>query len=174
MCLPKHMWLVRWIWFHCNILWTWSLSPHFVVLDRNLKTINKVCLTMSVPYLFIIQSPLWRRLIKLLTWCDDIDIQCKREGFVQKIKDEEGEGCNIHGSLEVNKVAGNFHLAPGKSFRHANVLLHDLLSLEQENYNVRSHSFFNFFLIKKIVYFEFLFSWVFFFPHLFCNIYYAD
>ncbi|KAI8526149.1 hypothetical protein RHMOL_Rhmol13G0286400 [Rhododendron molle] len=44
------------------------------------------------------------------------DIQCKREGFVQKIKDEEGEGCYIHGSLEVNKVAGNFHLALGKSF----------------------------------------------------------
>lgn len=79
---------------------------------------------------------------QLLTWYDDTDIQCKREGFVQKIKDEEGEGCNIHGSLEVNKVAGNFHLAPGKSFRHANVLLHDLLSLQQENYNVRSHSFF--------------------------------
>lgn len=70
-----------------------------------------------------------------LTNVDLID-QCKREGFVQKIKDEEGEGCNIHGSLEVNKVAGNFHLVPGKSFYHANVLLHDMLSFQQDNYNI--------------------------------------
>ncbi|BBH09162.1 Endoplasmic reticulum vesicle transporter protein [Prunus dulcis] len=40
-----------------------------------------------------------------LTNADMID-QCKREGFIQKIKDEDGEGCNIEGSLEVNKVAG--------------------------------------------------------------------
>ncbi|KAI3770213.1 hypothetical protein L6452_01338 [Arctium lappa] len=48
-----------------------------------------------------------------LTNPDLID-QCKREGFAQKIKDEEGEGCNIYGSLEVNKVAGIFHFI--KSF----------------------------------------------------------
>nr|CAD1833155.1 unnamed protein product [Ananas comosus var. bracteatus] len=44
----------------------------------------------------------------------DLIDQCMREGFIQKIKDEQGEGCNIHGFLEVNKVAGNFHFAPGK------------------------------------------------------------
>jgi len=36
------------------------------------------------------------------------------------------EGCNVAGSLRVNKVAGNFHLAPGKSFQQNNIHLHDL------------------------------------------------
>uniref|UniRef100_A0A5B6ZLB4 Putative endoplasmic reticulum-Golgi intermediate compartment protein 3-like n=1 Tax=Davidia involucrata TaxID=16924 RepID=A0A5B6ZLB4_DAVIN len=62
--------------------------------------------------------------------------QCQREGFIQKIKDEEGEGCNIHGSLEVNKVAGNFHFAPGKSFHQSNVHVHDLLAFQKDTYNI--------------------------------------
>ncbi|XP_059653327.1 uncharacterized protein LOC132300320 [Cornus florida] len=69
-----------------------------------------------------------------MTNIDLID-QCKREGFVQKIKDEEGEGCNIHGSLEVNKVAGNFHFATGKSFHQSN-FLQDLLAFQQDKYNI--------------------------------------
>lgn len=63
-------------------------------------------------------------------------MQCKREGFLQKIKEEDGEGCNIHGFLEVNKVAGNFHFAPGKSFHQANVHVHDLLVFEKDSFNV--------------------------------------
>lgn len=62
--------------------------------------------------------------------------QCKREGFLQRIKDEEGEGCNIYGFLEVNKVAGNFHFAPGKSFQQANVHVHDLLPFGKDSFNV--------------------------------------
>lgn len=53
------------------------------------------------------------------------------------MKDEEGEGCNIHGSLEVNKVAGNFHFATGKSFHHSSMNLLDLIALQTESYNVR-------------------------------------
>ncbi len=30
--------------------------------------------------------------------------QCKREGWEEKIKEEEGEGCRVYGYLEVNKV----------------------------------------------------------------------
>lgn len=63
--------------------------------------------------------------------------QCKREGFIQKIKDEDGEGCNIEGSLEVNKVAGNFHFAPGKSFHQADIFVQDLLAFQTFSYNVR-------------------------------------
>ncbi|KAK4740861.1 hypothetical protein SAY87_024449 [Trapa incisa] len=66
---------------------------------------------------------------------DEID-QCKREGFLQRIKDEEGEGCNIYGFLEVNKVAGNFHFAPGKSFQQANVHMHDLLAFQKDSFNI--------------------------------------
>lgn len=68
-----------------------------------------------------------------------IDVQCKREGFLQKIKDEEGEGCNIYGFLEVNKVAGNFHFAPGKSFQQSNVHVHDLLAFQKDSFNVRDN-----------------------------------
>ncbi|KAG5544302.1 hypothetical protein RHGRI_016898 [Rhododendron griersonianum] len=64
----------------------------------------------------------------------DLIDQCKREGFLQRIKDEDGEGCNIYGFLEVNKVAGNFHFAPGKSFDHAGVHMHDLLAFQKDKY----------------------------------------
>ncbi|KAL8523472.1 hypothetical protein ACS0TY_013434 [Phlomoides rotata] len=66
---------------------------------------------------------------------DEID-QCKREGFLQKIKDEDGEGCNIYGFLDVNKVAGNFHFAPGKSFQQSNVHVHDLLAFQKDSFNL--------------------------------------
>lgn len=52
------------------------------------------------------------------------------------IKAEEGEGCNMYGFLEVNKVAGNFHFAPGKSFQQSNVHVHDLLTFQKDSYNI--------------------------------------
>lgn len=61
--------------------------------------------------------------------------QCKREGFVQRVKDEQGEGCNIHGFVDVNKVAGNFHFAPGKGLPQFN-FLQDLFNIQAENYNI--------------------------------------
>jgi len=60
---------------------------------------------------------------------------------VQRVKDEEGEGCNIQGSLEVNKVAGNFHFATGKSFLQSAIFLADLLALQDNHYNVRLNYF---------------------------------
>uniref|UniRef100_A0A674N7W2 Endoplasmic reticulum-Golgi intermediate compartment protein n=1 Tax=Takifugu rubripes TaxID=31033 RepID=A0A674N7W2_TAKRU len=47
--------------------------------------------------------------------------QCKREGFTQKMQEQKNEGCQVYGVLEVNKVAGNFHFAPGKSFQQSHV-----------------------------------------------------
>ncbi|RZC76120.1 hypothetical protein C5167_000308 [Papaver somniferum] len=67
--------------------------------------------------------------------CHPINL-CKREGLFQQIKDEEGEGCNIYGFLEVNKVAGNFHFAPGKSFHQSNVHVQDLLAFQKDSYNI--------------------------------------
>lgn len=64
-------------------------------------------------------------------------VQCKREGYLQKVKEEKGEGCNLHGFLEVNKVAGNFHFSPGKGFHLSSFNLFDLLEFQQEDYNVR-------------------------------------
>ncbi|PWA40563.1 endoplasmic reticulum-Golgi intermediate compartment protein 3 [Artemisia annua] len=49
---------------------------------------------------------------------DSID-QCKREGFLQSIKDEACQGCKIYGFLDVNKLAANFHFAQEKSFQES-------------------------------------------------------
>lgn len=43
----------------------------------------------------------------------------------------------MYGSLEVNKVAGNFHFAPGKSFHLSNAHVLELLAFQMDNYNVR-------------------------------------
>lgn len=42
--------------------------------------------------------------------------QCIREGYSEKIEAQRKEGCRIEGVLRVNKVIGNFHIAPGRSF----------------------------------------------------------
>ena len=56
------------------------------------------------------------------------------------MNEEEGEGCNIHGSLVVNRVAGNFHFGAGKSIRHSTINLLDLITVQTESYNVRTYS----------------------------------
>ncbi|KAL9315770.1 hypothetical protein ACSQ67_016771 [Phaseolus vulgaris] len=70
--------------------------------------------------------------------CDVCHI-VQREGFLQRIKDEDGEGCNVYGFLEVNKVAGNFHFAPGKSFQQSGVHVHDLLAFQKDSFNLSHH-----------------------------------
>lgn len=52
---------------------------------------------------------------------------------------ERGDGCQMWGYLEVNKVAGNFHFAPGKSFQHAHMHIHDLAAFPAAKFNV-SHT----------------------------------
>ncbi|KAJ3045778.1 Endoplasmic reticulum-Golgi intermediate compartment protein 3 [Rhizophlyctis rosea] len=52
--------------------------------------------------------------------------QCKEEHWVERMKSQAEEGCNLFGSLQVNKVAGNVHLAPGKSFQQGSMHVHDL------------------------------------------------
>jgi len=52
--------------------------------------------------------------------------QCVREGFEDKIKSQKDEACRMYGYLLVNKVAGNFHFAPGKSFQQNQQHVHDM------------------------------------------------
>eukprot|EP00117_Sycon_ciliatum_P003897 scpid68113/ scgid8497/ Endoplasmic reticulum-Golgi intermediate compartment protein 3 len=65
--------------------------------------------------------------------------QCKRDGWSDKLKAQHNEGCRVHGFLEVNKVAGNFHFAPGKSFQQHHVHVHDLQAFGGKKFNL-SHS----------------------------------
>ncbi len=52
--------------------------------------------------------------------------QCLREHYAEKLDEQRAEGCRIQGGLRVNKVVGNFHLAPGRSFSNGNMHVHDL------------------------------------------------
>lgn len=52
--------------------------------------------------------------------------QCLREGWAEKIIEQANEGCNINGKLQVNKVRGNFHMAPGRSFQQSHMHVHDM------------------------------------------------
>jgi len=47
------------------------------------------------------------------------------------------EGCNLFGHLEVNKVAGNFHVAPGKAFQSSQgQLVHEFKPFDTHKYNI--------------------------------------
>jgi hypothetical protein len=52
--------------------------------------------------------------------------QCVNEYDMMAMRNEHKEGCRISGHFEVNKVAGNFHVAPGKSFDTDGQHVHDL------------------------------------------------
>eukprot|EP01094_Clydonella_sp_ATCC50884_P007129 TRINITY_DN1630_c0_g1_i1.p1 TRINITY_DN1630_c0_g1~~TRINITY_DN1630_c0_g1_i1.p1 ORF type:complete len:382 (-),score=139.60 TRINITY_DN1630_c0_g1_i1:745-1890(-) len=52
--------------------------------------------------------------------------QCVNEGFEAKLEAVKNEGCQVYGYLMVSKVAGNFHVAPGKSFQGHHTHVHDL------------------------------------------------
>ncbi|EFJ50127.1 hypothetical protein VOLCADRAFT_80399 [Volvox carteri f. nagariensis] len=52
--------------------------------------------------------------------------QCAHDLYTESIKEQTGEGCHMWGMLEVNKVAGNFHFAPGRSYQQGSMHVHDI------------------------------------------------
>ena len=50
-----------------------------------------------------------------------------KEGWSEKLKEQAHEGCNISGRVRVNKVVGNIHLSPGRSFRTSAHNLYELV-----------------------------------------------
>ncbi|KAF5837666.1 endoplasmic reticulum vesicle transporter-domain-containing protein [Dunaliella salina] len=52
--------------------------------------------------------------------------QCKDDHYLETIEQQKGEGCRMFGHLQVNKVAGNFHFAPGRSYQQGNMHVHDI------------------------------------------------
>ncbi|CAL8104741.1 unnamed protein product [Calicophoron daubneyi] len=52
--------------------------------------------------------------------------QCREENWEEEIKKVGKEGCRVHGILEVNRVAGSFHIAPGNSYASDHVHVHNL------------------------------------------------
>jgi len=65
--------------------------------------------------------------------------QCKGiEGVPSLTEAEERafkEGCQIYGYLEVNRVGGSFHIAPGKSFSINSVHIHDVQPFSSTDFN---------------------------------------
>lgn len=60
--------------------------------------------------------------------------QCRLEQHAKDIHSAfPGEGCRLRGSLKVNKVAGNFHFAPGRSYQRGSIHVHDLAPFENKH-----------------------------------------
>lgn len=57
---------------------------------------------------------------------DEIE-QCRQEHWSERIREQNSEGCNVAGELHVNKVVGNFHLSPGRTFQRNSIHTHDLV-----------------------------------------------
>lgn len=58
---------------------------------------------------------------------------------MDKMKEQADQGCRMHGQITVNKVAGNFHIAPGRSFQNGNMHVHDIQSYLQHGLDFSHH-----------------------------------
>lgn len=63
--------------------------------------------------------------------------QCKNE---RKLEGEHAkkaleEGCHIYGTVEVNRMGGSFHIAPGKSFSVNHIHVHDVQPFSSSRFN---------------------------------------
>lgn len=63
--------------------------------------------------------------------------QCKDERKLEGefAKTALTEGCNIYGTLEVNRMGGSFHIAPGKSFSINHIHVHDVQPFSSSKFN---------------------------------------
>ncbi|ODV95179.1 hypothetical protein PACTADRAFT_49927 [Pachysolen tannophilus NRRL Y-2460] len=60
--------------------------------------------------------------------------QCEKSGYVEQINQRLDEGCRIKGTVEINRLAGNLHFAPGSSLTIPGKHVHDMsLYYKHEN-----------------------------------------
>ncbi|XP_011256945.1 endoplasmic reticulum-Golgi intermediate compartment protein 3 isoform X2 [Camponotus floridanus] len=80
-----------------------------------------------------------REAYKLKKWAppDPANIkQCKDDKSMEKIKHAFTQGCQIYGYMEVNRVGGSFHIAPGDSFSVNHVHVHDVQPYTSTHFNM--------------------------------------
>ncbi|ETW81650.1 hypothetical protein HETIRDRAFT_36688 [Heterobasidion irregulare TC 32-1] len=53
--------------------------------------------------------------------------QCVQEHWSERLQEQSTEGCNVAGRVRVNKVIGNIHLSPGKSFQSSASNIYELV-----------------------------------------------
>ncbi|TEB18404.1 Sec1-domain-containing protein [Coprinellus micaceus] len=70
---------------------------------------------------------------------DAID-QCRQEGWADKLREQADEGCNISGRIRVNKVIGNIHLSPGRSFQTNRQNIYELVPYLRDDGNKHDFS----------------------------------
>jgi endoplasmic reticulum-Golgi intermediate compartment protein 3 len=63
--------------------------------------------------------------------------QCKNERKLEGefAKKALEEGCNIFGTMEVNRMGGSFHIAPGRSFSINHIHVHDVQPYSSSKFN---------------------------------------
>ncbi|WVR03852.1 hypothetical protein IAU60_000849 [Kwoniella sp. DSM 27419] len=67
--------------------------------------------------------------------------QCVEEGWEEKMEQQNTEGCRIDGHVRVNKVIGNLHFSPGKSFQGSAIAMAELLPyLRDKNHHDFGHT----------------------------------
>ncbi|KAK2584459.1 hypothetical protein KPH14_006835 [Odynerus spinipes] len=62
--------------------------------------------------------------------------QCQNDKSVEKMKHAFTQGCQIYGYMEVNRVGGSFHIAPGDSFSFNHVHVHDVQPYTSSQFNM--------------------------------------
>ena len=62
--------------------------------------------------------------------------QCKGEILTEDQRRALDEGCQVYGYLEVNRVGGSFHIAPGKSFSLNHIHVHDVQPFSTSDFNL--------------------------------------
>jgi len=62
--------------------------------------------------------------------------QCKDDVLTPDQQRVLTEGCQIYGYLEVNRVGGSFHVAPGKSFSINHIHVHDVQPFSSSDFNL--------------------------------------
>ncbi|EZA53366.1 Endoplasmic reticulum-Golgi intermediate compartment protein [Ooceraea biroi] len=62
--------------------------------------------------------------------------QCQNDKAMEKIKHAFTQGCQIYGYMEVNRVGGSFHIAPGNSFSVNHVHVHDVQPYTTTHFNM--------------------------------------
>ncbi|KAL1123969.1 hypothetical protein AAG570_001739, partial [Ranatra chinensis] len=83
-----------------------------------------------------------REAYRLRRWhFQEMDVeQCKSSATAKQVENAFKEGCQIYGYMEVNRVAGSFHVAPGQSFsiNHVHVPMssvHDVQPFSSSSFN---------------------------------------
>lgn len=61
--------------------------------------------------------------------------QCIRENVLEETLAQDGEGCRFQGQMMVNRVAGNFHVALGRTFHREGRLVHQFRPGQELTFN---------------------------------------